>query len=103
MNSSQLSGTHKTQLLSDALHAAVVLAVVTCVTVLAFAKVGLPPDVIGTVYGGAIGYAAGRAGNVTRSPLVVTGTSNGGNGSSPSTQATSPDIESIPERRNEDG
>lgn len=98
-NSSQLSGTHKTQLLSDALHAAVVLAVVTCVTVLAFAKVGLPPDVIGTVYGGAIGYAAGRAGNVTRSPLVVTSATNGGG--IPSSVAA-PDIESVPDRRSTD-
>lgn len=71
----QLSGAHKTQLASDMIHAIVVLVVVFCVTVLASLKVGLPPDVIGTVYGGAIGYAAGRAGNVAKSPVLITGKS----------------------------
>ena len=70
LRSPQISGAHKTQLLSDFLHAAVVLTVVLCATTLtAFDGAHLPPDVLGTVYGGAIGYAAGRAGNITRTRM----------------------------------
>lgn len=83
-----ISGTHKTQLISDAIHAFVVLCVVTAVSILAALKIGLPPDVIGTVYGGAIGYAAGRAGNITRSPLVLPG-------ANASDHVTYPDVESV--------
>ena len=68
LRSPQISGSHKTQLLSDLIHAAVVLVVVIAASTLAaFDGKNLPPDVLGTVFGGAIGYAAGRAGNVTRS------------------------------------
>lgn len=61
-----VSATNKTQLLSDLLHATVVTIVVLSASILAALNVGLPQDVLGTVYGGAIGYAAGRAGNVAR-------------------------------------
>ena len=71
LNTPAISGSHKTQLISDSIHAFVVLSVVAAVTILAALQIGLPPDVIGTVYGGAIGYAAGRAGNIARSPLLV--------------------------------
>lgn len=66
MSGPQISGSHKTQLLSDAIHAFVVLVVVLSATFLAGLHAGIPQDVLGTVYGGAIGYAAGRAGNVAR-------------------------------------
>lgn len=62
-----ISGDHKTQLISDGLHAFVVVFVVICTTLLACLNIGLPQDVIGTVFGGAIGYAAGRAGSIARS------------------------------------
>jgi hypothetical protein len=64
MRDSYITGDHKTQLISDGLHGVVVLFVVVCTTVLAILGSTLPQDVIGTVYGGAIGYAAGRAGNI---------------------------------------
>lgn len=73
LTSDGITGSHKTQLLSDLLHSCVVLIVVVCVTILASLQVGLPPDVIGTVYGGAIGYAAGRAGNVSRASILMPG------------------------------
>lgn len=73
-----ITGDSKTQLVSDALHAFVVLIVVVCVTYLASANVGLPQDVIGTVYGGAIGYAAGRAGSIgARRPIITQRQTNG--------------------------
>lgn len=54
----------RTQLLSDCIHAGVVVFVVVCTTVLAALGTGtIPQDVIGAVFGGAIGYAAGRAGS----------------------------------------
>lgn len=53
------------QLYSDCVHAFVVCFVVVCTTVLAFnGDVGA--DIISAVLGGAIGYAAGRAGPVSR-------------------------------------
>jgi hypothetical protein len=61
-----MTGNHKAQLLSDLIHATVVTIVVITASTLASLKVGLPQDVLGTVYGGAIGYAAGRAGNIAR-------------------------------------
>lgn len=63
----ELTAIQRTQLLSDGLHALVVVVVVLCTTALAVFSTSLPNDVIGTVYGGAIGYAAGRAGNVRAS------------------------------------
>lgn len=67
---SNVSGLHKTQLLSDSLHALVASLVVICTTVLA-AMNRIPADVTGAVYTGVIGYVAGRAGNVVsgRAPL----------------------------------
>lgn len=69
MSSSEpwISGDHKTQLLSDLLHALVVVIVVVATTLLALLHAGIPEDITGTVFGGAIGYAAGRAGQVSRS------------------------------------
>jgi hypothetical protein len=63
---SSLGPQARTQLISDIIHAAVVITVVLCTTMLALfaGQSHIPQDVIGAVYGGAIGYAAGRAGNV---------------------------------------
>jgi phosphate/sulfate permease len=60
----RVNGDQKTQLLSDLIHASVVTLVVAAVTTLSAMHVGIPQDVTGTVFGGAIGYAAGRAGLV---------------------------------------
>ncbi len=59
-----LTPTQQTQLLSDSIHACVVILVVFCTTFLTATGTSVPNDVIGAVFGGAIGYAAGRAGNV---------------------------------------
>lgn len=53
------------QLYSDCVHAFVVCFVVVCTTVLAF-RHAIGADITSAVLGGAIGYAAGRAGPVSR-------------------------------------
>lgn len=69
-----LTATQKAQLLSDCIHAAVVMAVVVCTTILtAWAPHSIPNDVVGAVFGGAIGYAAGRAGSGTRAAGAIPG------------------------------
>ena len=62
-----ISGDHKAQLISDGIHGFVVVFVVLATSVLAALRSAIPIDVVGTVFGGAIGYAAGRAGNIARS------------------------------------
>lgn len=64
----RLNSTQRTQILSDAIHAGVVVTVVLAASMLAVLNASIPPDVIGAVFGGAIGYAAGRAGNVRPAP-----------------------------------
>lgn len=60
-----LAAIQKAQLASDSLHAFVVLMVVMATTVLVVIRPDVVPgDLVGTVYGSAIGYAAGRAGSV---------------------------------------
>ena len=62
----RVAGVYKAQLFSDLIHASVVTLVVLATTILTLYSTHVPPDVVGTVFGGAIGYAAGRAGNVSR-------------------------------------
>jgi hypothetical protein len=65
-DSTQVSGEHKAEIRQDALHAAVVVIVVVCTTVLYFSNRGVPADVLSGVYLGAIAYAAGRSGSLSR-------------------------------------
>lgn len=53
------------QFYSDCVHAFVVIFVVTCTTILAI-RHSIGADITSAVLGGAIGYAAGRAGPVSR-------------------------------------
>lgn len=63
-----LNSTQKTSLLSDAIHAGVVLFVVLCATLMTLLHSGLPSDVIGAVLATSLGYAAGKSGNVRPAP-----------------------------------
>lgn len=68
-----LTSTQRTQLYSDGIHATVVIIVVLATTILTASGASFPNDVIGAVFGGAIGYAAGRAGNVRAGPAAPSG------------------------------
>ena len=57
-----ISGEHRTMLAMEILHAIVVILVVIAATMIYFVNSkGLPSDLLGFVYGGAITYAGGRA------------------------------------------
>ena len=61
-----LSGDHRAQLYSDAIHGGVIIIVVISATILASVTRVVSSDTLSAVYLGAIGYAAGRAGQVQR-------------------------------------
>lgn len=75
-----ISGEHKTMFAIEVLHAMVVTIVVIAATVVYLTlKKGLPSDLLGFVYGGAITYAGGRASQV-RGVLQRKNDRNGDNG-----------------------